>query len=204
LEWELALRRDEILTLEWFQVDVTNRLLRIVNKPEFPTRFGRGWSPKWRKERTMPLTEKAVEILGRIPRRRTFARLGKGKAAELIPVNLVFSRRAGRKGSHIYMRCDEFKHAWDAIRVKAGVAHANYTWHDYRRSWNRYATERGIPTPYRATFLGHRIEVNEDNYETAMGYEFMRAKMGRSMAESAADLDRTVRDLFEVPRKQAQ
>ena len=67
-----------------------------------------------------------------------------------------------------------------------------------RRSWNRYAAERGIPTTYRAEFLGHRIEVNEGNYKTAMGYEFMRQKMGRSMAEAAAEFSKVVPNLFHL------
>ena len=35
---------------------------------------------------------------------------------------------------------------------------------------------------FRADFLGHSIEVNESNYRTDMDIEFVRARMGRSMA----------------------
>jgi hypothetical protein len=57
--------------------------------------------------------------------------------------------------------------------------------------------EHGIPTPYRAAFLGHRIEVNESSYETPMGFEFMRQKMGISMAAAAQESASAVRNLFE-------
>ena len=71
------------------------------------------------------------------------------------------------------MRCNEFKHAWDSLREAAELGHADYNWHDFRRSSNRYASEAGVPASYRSQFLGHRIEVNEGNYETIMGFEFM-------------------------------
>lgn len=199
LNWELALRRDEMLTLEWWQFDRSNRLLRIVNKPEFPTPLGKGWSPKWGKERTLPLTDKAVEILDRVEHRLTYAKLGKGKDAEIIPVNLIFPQLAGRKDKKFFLRCSEFKHAWHSMKNAAGLGHVDYQWHDFRRSWNRYAAEQGIPTPYRAAFLGHRIEVNEGNYETPMGFEFMRAKMGNSMAEAAQQFATAVPNLFQLP-----
>ena len=74
-----------------------------------------------------------------------------------------------------------------------------YSWHDIRRSWNRLAAERNIPVAYRASFLGHREEVNEGSYETEMAIELMRERMGESMVPRSSESSRAVRDLFELP-----
>ena len=150
--------------------------------------FGIGWAPKWHQERTLVLTERAIEILRRQPKRLTAGTVGK-KTDVLAPCSLVFPKRARWKGEVRYLRCDCIKTAWLNLLKDAGLSEQGYCWHDMRRSWNRYAAERGIPTAYRAAFLGHRIEVNEGSYETAMGIEFLRSKLGRSLAELPAGVD---------------
>jgi len=199
LNWEVALRRDEMLTLEWHQYRPQERVLRIVNKPEFPTRLGKGWSPKWRRERIIPLTDKAVEIIERQQRRISYAYLGKDKDRQLVPVNLIFPMRIKRGEKVTFLQCETFKKAWAGIVKRAKLERYDYNWHDVRRSWNRYAAERGIPISYRAAFLGHRIEVNESNYETPMGFEFLRQRIGGSMAGVAKELTETDPVLIQFP-----
>jgi len=198
LDWEIALRIDEMLTLEWSQIDFEKRLLSIECKPNFPTKFGIGWAPKWKQERKIPLTDKAIEILRRQPRRLTAGAVG--KSGQLLPTNLVFPKRANWHGEVRYLRCNCISTAWRTLQRKSGLTQFGYHWHDLRRSWNRRAAERGIPVAYRAAFLGHREDVNEGNYETEMAVEFMRERMGNSMATGASDSSGAVRVLFELPK----
>ncbi|MFC1610706.1 tyrosine-type recombinase/integrase [Myxococcota bacterium] len=197
LNWEVALRTDEILTLEWWQIELDQRLLHIVEKPDFPTEFGRGWKPKWGNERHLPLTDSAITVLKRQPKRLTAGTIG--KTDELAPTNLVFPKRTLWKGKVRYLRANQFKRAFHSIVNAAGLELYGYVWHDMRRSWNRLAAERGIPVAYRAAFLGHREEVNESSYETDMSVAFMRERMGQSMTPRAGEFSSAVRDLFELP-----
>jgi len=50
------------------------------------------------------------------------------------------------------------------------------------------AREKGGVKGRESRQLGHRIEVNEGSYETPMGFEFMRQRMGSSMAQAAKEL----------------
>jgi integrase len=196
LNWEIALRVDEMLTLEWHQIDFDRHLLRVVCKPQFPTQYGIGWEPKWKQERTLTLTDKAIEILRRQPRLFTAGTVGNTK--ELAPASLVFPKRTRWEGEVRYLRCNSIKTVWRTLNEKAELKEYGYHWHDMRRSWNRRAAELGIPVAYRAAFLGHREDVNEGNYETEIAIEFMRQRMGASMA-NAPDPSGAVPDLFQLP-----
>ena len=65
----------------------------------------------------------------------------------------------------------------------------------YRCSWPSRRRTKDAVLDYIENFY---------NYETAMGFEFMREKMGDSMADSAAEMDSVVRDLFEQPKRKAK
>jgi integrase len=197
LNWEVAFRMDEMLTLEWTQIDLERRLISIIEKPNFPTRFGLGWAPKWHQERTITLTDKAIEVIKRQPKRVTAGPIG--ETSQLAPTTLVFPKRAFWGREVKYLRCDSIKKAWRTTVERAGLKPFGYQWHDVRRSWNRLAAERGIPVAYRAAFLGHREEVNEDNYETEMAVRFMLERMGQSMAPGGHDPSNAVPDLFQLP-----
>ena len=85
------------------------------------------------------------------------------------------------------------------MNKRAGLTHYEYHWHDMRRSWNRRAAEQGVPVAYCAAFLGHREEVNQLSYETELGIEFMRERMGGSAPSRPPSSSDAGRVLVEMP-----
>ena len=59
-------RLGEVLHLEW--EDIEDGFWHIRYKPNCPTKFGMGWSPKWEKSRSIPLKSEALEVLENQPR----------------------------------------------------------------------------------------------------------------------------------------
>ena len=59
-------RLGEVFHLEW--EDIEDGFWHIRYKPNCPTKFGMGWSPKWKKSRSIPLKSEALEVLENHPR----------------------------------------------------------------------------------------------------------------------------------------
>ena len=52
--------------MEW--KDIEDGFWHIRYKPNCPTKFGIGWSPKWGKSRSIPLKPEALEVFENLPR----------------------------------------------------------------------------------------------------------------------------------------
>ena len=114
---ETAMRLNEQLTLKWDQVDLKNMMITILAEH---TKTGI--------ERKIPLTPRAIEILGGLPRHI------KGR---VFPVSL-----------------NNFQRAWRSITRNAEIE--NLHWHDLRREACSRLMESGLSISEVQMFTGHK------------------------------------------------
>ena len=114
---ETAVRLNEQLTLKWEQVDLKNMMITILAEH---TKTGI--------ERKIPLTPRAIEILGSLPRHI------KGR---VFPVSL-----------------NNFQRAWRSITRNAEIE--NLHWHDLRREACSRLMESGLSISEVQMFTGHK------------------------------------------------
>ena len=125
--------------MEW--KDIEDGFWHIRYKPNCPTKFGMGWSPKWDKPRSIPLKSEALEVLENQPRISRW----------------VFPKADGT-------RRDSFYKSWKTLLKKAQVE--NLQIKDFRNWANHILKHENLFTPKEAScYLGHSIEVNELHYE---------------------------------------
>lgn len=128
---ETGMRREEQFSLTWDQVDLASREIRLSGK----TKSG--------KPRRVPITDRAVTILGTLPRH--------------IRSRYVFARPNGER----YVQMN--KGLTFAVR-RAGIAHTR--WHDLRRTCGcRLLQDMGLSIAAVAMWLGHSsVTVTEKTY----------------------------------------
>jgi integrase len=114
---ETAVRLNEQLTLKWEQVDLKNMMITILAEHN-----------KNGIERKIPLTPRAIEILGSLPRHI------KGR---VFPVSL-----------------NNFQRAWRSITRNAEID--NLHWHDLRREACSRLMESGLSISEVQMFTGHK------------------------------------------------
>ena len=114
---ETAMRLSEQLTLRWEDVDLTKR-----------TAFLPAEITKGNRSRTVPLTDKAIQVLNEIPRHI------KGK---VFPMSLNYHNKG-----------------WRALIKRAGIV--GLRWHDLRREATSRLFERGLGITEVQQITGHR------------------------------------------------
>lgn len=132
-------RLGEALHLEW--KDIENGLWSIKRKPQCPTKYGMGWSPKWGKPRFVYLFPKAIEVV------ESQSRVSRW----------VFPKPDGS-------RRDSLRRSWDSLKNRNGVKDLQIK--DLRTWFNhKLKNEFGFTTKEASAYLGHSEEVNENHYD---------------------------------------
>ena len=126
-------RLGEALHLEVDDLDLQNKIWKIGEKKDCPTKYGLGWSSKTSKSRMVPLSDNLIEVLiplieranqnkviGYIP---DTTKEGKGQ----IPVEAKFiftmrDRSLTTKDEIVYRRVSDVRGAWGGLFAAAGLA----------------------------------------------------------------------------------
>ena len=174
---QTGMRTGELLHLEWGDMDLERGIARVHAKPSCPTRDGLGWSPKWRKERVVPLTEEALRILRGIKSHPiTSGRVG--RRGDLHPARFIFPKQEGKGDEIVWTRVNISK-GWSKALEAAGLAGKGYLFRDLRTTTNTLLTEHlGFTHKEASEILGNSPEVNAKHY-TAVQLDLAREKMQR-------------------------
>ena len=184
---ETGARKGEILHLEW--PDIVDGIWHIKIKPKCPTRLGKGWSPKWGKERKVALSPTALGVLKML---KKVASVGYIKGDPIsVPANFVFVVQ-DRKTPDGWRRVDDIDRSWQGLMKAAGLPDIGpdaFVSHDLRRTSNEERKHQGIGDEERAKELGHSVKVNLSNYTGEFNPEFekflavLRSTQGENLLE---------------------
>lgn len=166
-------RLGEVLHAEWTDFDLDKGIWRIHHKPDCPTKYGMGWSPKWHKEREILLFPEALELLLKQTRHKTFGFIPirdesnaivdseKHKAHFVFPKLQVSVKNGKRK--ELYTRVDNVKRSWDTLKRNAGVQDLQLK--DLRTYLNHLLkTQYMFSSKEAGSYLGNSEEVNDKHY----------------------------------------
>ncbi len=137
-----GLRLSEILTLEFSDVDLARRILRLRNKPHL------NFHIKNYQERHIPLNEDAIGAL-----RSLLARKHPGS-------NFVFHKRNGSRWTTIH---DSFDALVEKCKLQA-EAPFNVTPHTLRHTFGSWLAIAGVPLRGIQKLMGHRSIVTTERY----------------------------------------
>jgi integrase len=123
-------RRSEVLHAEWTDFDWENGVWEIRIKPDCPTQYGLGWSPKWGKERDVILCTPAIELLQSLDRVKSTGKVNiRNESLQVVdqkfyPANFVFPKKEIQRlddGKVItrFTRSDSFRTAWESLLKRA-------------------------------------------------------------------------------------
>ena len=169
---ETGARLNEILCLEWPDLDLTNGVWELKVKPQCPTTDGIGFKPKWGKERKIPLSQRAVKILRSIPIRESVGYVRNDPTP--YPGQFVFTTRDYRKrwspNNRGWCKPNSIKKAWATLLKKAGLEYRGmdkHHLHDLRRLRNAIDQHiHGLSDQERSLKLGHSQKVNKEHYSS--------------------------------------
>lgn len=126
-------RLGEALHLEVDDLDLQNKIWKIGEKKDCPTKYGLGWSSKTSKSRMVPLSDNLIEVLTPLIERANQNKVigyipdttkeGKGQ----IPVEAKFiftmrDRSLTTKDEIVYRRVNDVRGAWGGLFAAAGLA----------------------------------------------------------------------------------
>jgi site-specific recombinase XerD len=126
-------RLGEALHLEVDDLDLQNKIWKIEEKKDCPTKYGLGWSSKTSKSRMVPLSDNLIEVLTPLIERANQNKVigyipdttkeGKGQ----IPVEAKFiftmrDRSLTTKDEIVYRRVNDVRGAWGGLFAAAGLA----------------------------------------------------------------------------------
>lgn len=109
-----GLRRGEIASLKWDQIDFSHKLAYIINTESFHTKTG--------KERVVPLNMVAMSILESLPRKSEFVFVGeKGWNLNLERISHLFKRAVIASGLDKKLHFHSLRHTFATWLVQNGV-----------------------------------------------------------------------------------
>jgi len=150
-----GLRREEILHLEWTDVDYDGQVLYVRNKADHSTKSG--------KIRIIPMAPQIVSALRKIPRLN-------------IQTDYIFRTR--NETRLIY----NFTRSFHSILTRAGLVTdqgPKFTLHDLRRTCATNLLKSGTPPKVVQRILGHSSLLTTMTYYAAVGDEDMRLAIDR-------------------------
>jgi len=132
-------RKNEVLSLQWPQVDFNARTVRL-----FDSKSGEG--------RVFPFTPELEAVL-----RAQLARADELKRTRGVISPWVFTRPVGKRpDKRDGQRIAEFKRSWKTACKKAGVP--DRIFHDFRRTAVRNLERAGVPRSVAMKLTGHKTE----------------------------------------------
>jgi len=184
---ETGARLKEALYLE--RDDVVDGIWDIKAKPNCPTKYGLGWTPKWGKERQVVLSPTAIKIIELIPVVPSVGYIK--KSHHPYPANFVFTiidrhllNLGGRR------RVDSIVGTWNGLLRSAGLPDyglEKLVRHDLRRTRNVEDKHlNGMSDEERGRRLGNRPEVNRRHYAGEVDEDLLRlqARLRRSSGDN--------------------
>jgi integrase len=204
-----GLRPGEVRHLEWDDIDLQTRKLRLKTKKNCPTRYGLGWKPKWSKEREVDLNDMAMMILKRLPRLKSVGYI-KGHSNPY-PANFVFVTKddaRSSKGQVSWKRIDDVRYSWRKLLYAAKLwtpdneklllGECPFHRHDVRRSWSAHAKESGAFSVEEASkVLGHDPLVNAQHYAAQIRDNRLQVKMNQHPSNSLSACYNLVTDTMQ-------
>ncbi|MGD0037061.1 MAG: site-specific integrase [Bacteroidota bacterium] len=109
-----GLRRGEIANLKWDQVDLSHKVIYIINSESFHTKTG--------KERVVPLNIVAIGILESLPHRSEYVFVGeKGWNLDLVRISHLFKQAVIASGLEKKLHFHSLRHTFATWLVQNGV-----------------------------------------------------------------------------------
>ncbi|MBF0279888.1 MAG: tyrosine-type recombinase/integrase [SAR324 cluster bacterium] len=167
-------RLREALHAEWSDFDLEKGIWFIRHKPNCPTKEGIGWSPKWHKERVVPLFPEAIKLLQSLPRYEdVFGNVlirneSRGIVdRKLVPAQFVFPKheviiKDGIRNER-YTRVDDVKKAWTNLKKRAGVMDLQLK--DLRTYFNTVLKNHfQFSSKEAGSYIGNSEVINDKHY----------------------------------------
>ncbi len=164
-------RVGEALPLEWSDIDMDNGVWRIQEKPQCPTKFKCGWSPKWHKSRTVILFPEAFEVLAPMPvHENTFGSVWQRDqnhkliGHEWLPAEFVFVKSdkitlSDGSKKRCYTRIDDLRRPWWKLLENARLVDVQLK--DLRTQFNHVlCSQMGLSHKEAGSYLGNSEQVN--------------------------------------------
>lgn len=146
-----GLRIGELRGLQWLDVDLVRRVIQ-VRRTDPGRRKMDATSPKGKRERTVPLTNDAVDVLTSI------------RPEVTKPTAFVWPALLKRSGE-IRMRARSEKGCWHGITFAALAAGLeDVGWHTLRHTYASHLVMRGVPIRTVQAWLGHSSIVMTEKY----------------------------------------
>jgi integrase len=138
-----GLRAGEVLAVQWADIDLAAKTLRVRNRGAFVTKNGRS--------RVVPLSERLLAILAEHEQDAGFV------------VRPLAPARTGRQRW-------SFRKTYDAVLAAAGLEHLPF--HGLRRTFATRAVEKGVPISKVRLWLGHSsIVVTQGYVQHGVGFD---------------------------------
>ena len=176
-------RLGEAIHAEWGDFDLDEGIWRIRSKPQCPTIDGLGWSPKWRKKRTIELLPEAIRCLKRITRReesygsvRVRGETQWYKADFVFTIEGIITLEGEKKNA--FIRVSDLRRSWDNLLFKAGVE--GFQRKDLRTYFNWLLVSKyGLSHKEAGSYIGNSELVNSTHY-TPVSMEMVRQKIRKN------------------------
>jgi len=156
-----AMRRREVLHLQWSDIDDLGQSIEIKTKNDCPTRYGLRFEPKWGKGGEVYINWLVRAALNRIEKySAVWASYTVGTRKLETTTDFVFARSEKER----YVRINDIRKGWRALLRNAGIR-SNYRIKDLRSTANNWLqTHYGFNTTEASQLLRHSPEVNLSNY----------------------------------------
>jgi len=182
LAYSCGLRRAEVLHLRFCDFDFQRMLVHIQARQETQQIFA--WEPKGRTNRTLPLPEKAAQLIKarkkELPSEQPYVCLSEIRYFRLMQIKLMQIKKKGKFSERLRLCPDEnFSKPFKAILQRANVPDG--TFHDLRRTYGTMMAEAGIPQHELAYLMGHN-----DSKTTEKFYIRLRQRRVIERARAAA------------------
>lgn len=108
-----GMRRSELVYLEWSDIDLEKKRIRVINKDEHQT--------KWHRERHIPIDDKLAEILRSFPRHSRYVFTTQNGSLRKNNLVRIMKSIAKKAGIHKNVTVHMLRHTYASHLVMAGV-----------------------------------------------------------------------------------